>query len=104
MSDDAPGLSTSHDPVQNAILLMGPTGTGKSSFITRTTDEYAPVGDTLDSCLSRIFGDCDGLLRLLRAGTKKCEAYKYSYGGRNLLLIDTPGFDDRTEDEMATLH
>ncbi|ETN44123.1 uncharacterized protein HMPREF1541_10673 [Cyphellophora europaea CBS 101466] len=59
------------------IAVMGMTGAGKSTFIKQVTgrdDVY--VGHSLESA------------------TEEVVPYSFSYGGFNITLIDTPGFDD----------
>ncbi|KAG2336081.1 hypothetical protein BDR05DRAFT_897242 [Suillus weaverae] len=68
--------------------IMGPTGTGKSSFINiATRNEHAKVGHGLDSC------------------TQDVTAYNFPHvdgSGRNVVFVDTPGFEDslRTDYEV----
>jgi ABC-type hemin transport system ATPase subunit len=35
---------------EGVVVVMGPTGAGKSRFIREATGEYVAVGDTLESC------------------------------------------------------
>ncbi|KAH7908669.1 kinase-like domain-containing protein, partial [Hygrophoropsis aurantiaca] len=71
------------------IALMGPTGTGKSSFInTARRRSSAPVGESLESC------------------TQSVRAYSCLHpdgSGRNVVFVDTPGFDDSHRTDYAIL-
>jgi len=68
------------------ILLLGASGVGKSSFITRTTGNPAKIGHGVESC------------------TSNCEAWDFEYDvNTRFTLIDTPGFDDTTRDDMEIL-
>ncbi|KAG6327819.1 hypothetical protein ID866_11270 [Astraeus odoratus] len=66
---------------------MGPTGTGKSSFVCKATgiaDEN--VGHTLTS------------------GTKEIKATRCMVGGSKIVLVDTPGSDHAKKSDMEVLH
>ncbi|KAH7908657.1 kinase-like domain-containing protein [Hygrophoropsis aurantiaca] len=79
------GMITSHDMI---IAVMGPTGTGKSTFIDEATRGQGPViGHSLDSCTRYV-------------QTFTC-AHPRQHG-RNVVFVDTPGFDDsqRTDYEI----
>ncbi|KAI6042362.1 hypothetical protein EDC04DRAFT_998756 [Pisolithus marmoratus] len=68
------------------IALMGPTGAGKSSFIANATKrEGEGVGHDLNSCTSEI-------------KVNKCEVE-----GSNVVLVDTPGFDDTKKTDLDIL-
>jgi len=68
------------------ILLLGASGVGKSSFIARTTGNPAKIGHGVESC------------------TSNCEAWDFEYDvNTRFTLIDTPGFDDTTRDDMEIL-
>lgn len=65
------------------IALVGPTGTGKSSFIDKVTgDAGESVGHSLTSCTSEI-----GVTR-------------YAIEGFNVVLADTPGYNDTKQSEL----
>ncbi|KAF8130060.1 P-loop containing nucleoside triphosphate hydrolase protein, partial [Mycena galopus ATCC 62051] len=63
------------------LRIMGPTGTGKSSFIQRLTgDKSIEIGHTVESATSEI------------------GRYNYFYeDGRSVTFVDSPGFDDSRE-------
>lgn len=68
------------------IALMGPTGAGKSSFIANATKcEGQGVGHELTSCTSEI------------------NVTKYEVEGSNVVLVDTPGFDDTRKSDLDIL-
>ncbi|KAF4565583.1 hypothetical protein EYR40_002350 [Pleurotus pulmonarius] len=71
------------------ILVMGSTGSGKTTFINQFLDEFNQLetGDGLDSV------------------TQDIAAVRAKVGGRDVEFIDTPGFDDtnRSEFEIATI-
>ncbi|KIJ93992.1 hypothetical protein K443DRAFT_684115 [Laccaria amethystina LaAM-08-1] len=86
-------LAFDHDLTQEdtIIALMGPTGTGKSSFInTLMGQSVAYVNDSVDSC------------------TQEVQVFACLHpdgSGRRIFIIDTPGFDDskRTDWEILTI-
>ncbi|KAF2826258.1 hypothetical protein CC86DRAFT_406548 [Ophiobolus disseminans] len=60
------------------ILVLGPTGSGKSSFIATVTGSPVRIGHNVTS------------------ETRRCHAWNWKYGqNQNVDLIDTPGFDDQ---------
>ncbi|KAH7084617.1 P-loop containing nucleoside triphosphate hydrolase protein [Paraphoma chrysanthemicola] len=65
-----------------AILVMGLTGAGKSTFISQFTEQEVEVGHALHSCTT----DAMGYVVEGQLGQKIC-------------LIDTPGFDDTNTDD-----
>lgn len=72
------------------LAIVGKTGAGKTSFIARALEldddnkEYI-VGDGVDSC------------------TQKLQAARLTVDGREVELIDTPGFDDSGHNDGDTL-
>ncbi|KAK5947350.1 hypothetical protein PMZ80_001500 [Knufia obscura] len=59
------------------VLVLGETGAGKSFFIRKlTSNSEVKVGHALESC------------------TQRSQPWEADIGGTQLLLIDTPGFDD----------
>jgi len=72
------------------IAVMGPTGSGKSSFITMasgSSSNLAGVGHTLQSCTSEI--------SIVRVQSVEL--------GINVVLVDTPGFDDTNRSDVDIL-
>ncbi|KAJ8689304.1 hypothetical protein PTI98_013338 [Pleurotus ostreatus] len=71
------------------IAVMGPTGAGKSSFInTATNSSEATVGHNLESCTQEV----------------RAISCPHPKSGRNVVLVDTPGFDDtvRTDTDILS--
>ncbi|KAI2624905.1 P-loop containing nucleoside triphosphate hydrolase protein [Hypoxylon sp. NC1633] len=67
------------------IAVMGVTGSGKSTFISKCTDQDVKIGHDLQSC------------------TQGIGIYQSSlFSDKNVYLVDTPGFDDtsRTDKEV----
>ncbi|KAF5359868.1 hypothetical protein D9756_003459 [Leucocoprinus leucothites] len=69
------------------IALMGPTGAGKSSFISKATGRDIGVGHDLQS-----FTDDVRALRVRVPGTNE-----------DVILVDTPGFDDTHKSDYEIL-
>ncbi|KAI0184661.1 hypothetical protein EV127DRAFT_474127 [Xylaria flabelliformis] len=71
------------------ILIMGPIGSGKSSFVeaAREPGYDVKISDKANSC------------------TDRCKEYptKYSSGHNKIFLIDTPGFEDPLTPNAETL-
>ncbi|KAF5639625.1 hypothetical protein F52700_4007 [Fusarium sp. NRRL 52700] len=68
------------------IALMGITGSGKSSFITKCTDKSATIGHDMISCTSIV------------------DVYPYEVTSDfTVYLIDTPGFDDTGRSDTEVL-
>ncbi|KAJ6513033.1 P-loop containing nucleoside triphosphate hydrolase protein, partial [Mycena sanguinolenta] len=66
--------------------VMGPTGSGKTSFINLLSNANLHVGHGLQSC----------------TGTVQV-AQSFELEGRSVTLIDTPGFDDTTRSDTDIL-
>src|SRR6202044_2750014 len=68
------------------IAVMGVTGAGKSSFISLLSDKTVAVGHDLQAC------------------TQSVDVYACKlFPGRNVYLIDTPGFDDTKRSDTEVL-
>ncbi|KAF2000625.1 hypothetical protein P154DRAFT_199661 [Amniculicola lignicola CBS 123094] len=68
------------------IAVMGVTGAGKSTFIKSASgDDSVPIGHSLRSCTSELKG------------------YSFHFGGWNINLIDSPGFNDTFRSESEVL-
>ncbi|KAF2690595.1 hypothetical protein K458DRAFT_382157 [Lentithecium fluviatile CBS 122367] len=73
-------------PPAIAILLLGLSGVGKSTFISHLTQERMQIGHSLTSC------------------TKDVDGYSYIRSdGQQVYLLDTPGFDDTEADNICVL-
>ncbi|KAJ7587383.1 kinase-like domain-containing protein [Mycena floridula] len=71
------------------VALMGPVGTGKSSFINHA------MGRTITA-----------VSHGMASGTNKIQAFTCSYpddSGRRIVLVDTPGFDDSEKSDYEIL-
>ena len=66
---------------------MGPTGTGKTSFINMLSGSNLRIGRELESCTSDVE-----------------VAKPFDLDGRMISLIDTPGFDDTTLSAASVLN
>ncbi|KIM71210.1 hypothetical protein PILCRDRAFT_827098 [Piloderma croceum F 1598] len=72
------------------VAVMGPTGTGKSTFIEYATRQNGQtIGHGLQSCTEDI--------RIVRVN--------HPHDGRPVALVDTPGFDDtyKSDNEILTM-
>ncbi|KAI3399501.1 hypothetical protein diail_6763 [Diaporthe ilicicola] len=72
------------------LAIVGKTGAGKTSFLAKALDlddenETYVVGDGLDSC------------------TQKLQVARLTLDGREVELVDTPGFDDSGHNDGDTL-
>ncbi|KAF4470799.1 hypothetical protein FALBO_2295 [Fusarium albosuccineum] len=85
--DQIQRMSTPRPPSAGdvVILVMGVTGVGKSSFISRLTGEDAGIGHDLTSY------------------TKGVGIYSMSVGDRLVYLVDTPGFNDTWRSDLDIL-
>ncbi|KAI4267762.1 MAG: hypothetical protein LQ337_008197 [Flavoplaca oasis] len=68
------------------IAIMGPTGTGKSTFISKLAGREMKIGHHLHSC------------------TDQVEEVPCKVGDQYVILVDTPGFNDthRSDTEILT--
>lgn len=83
---DGSDVKHGSNPSNIMVGIMGPTGTGKSSFIARLTgDKSIEIGHGVESATSEI------------------GHYNYfDKSGRSVTLIDSPGFDDSREGHTDT--
>lgn len=65
---------------------MGPTGSGKTTFINLASGSNLRVGPGLDSCTETV-------------QTSK----PFDLNGRRAILVDTPGFDDTSKSDGDVL-
>lgn len=65
--------------------ILGVTGAGKSTFISKCTDKEVSIGHNLQAC------------------TQEVGVFLCKHRGVNIYLIDTPGFDDtdRSDTEVS---
>lgn len=78
--------SQKSEPPEAKILVMGATGSGKSSFINLASGSSLEVGKGLQSCTNAV---------------QMAEAFDLD--GRRVVLIDTPGFNDTTQSDTEVL-
>ncbi|KAJ5145889.1 uncharacterized protein N7515_000453 [Penicillium bovifimosum] len=76
---------TKPDTRDKFFLVMGMTGSGKSTFVGRCTGEDVTVGHGLNSCTSAI------------------DVFDFDCNGHRVYLIDTPGFNDTNRSDIETL-
>lgn len=87
------------------IAIMGPTGVGKSTFISKLAAREMKIGHNLSSCKlhSKHYRK---RLRLMTAGsgTQEVEEVPCKVGNHYVILVDTPGFNDtnRSDTEILT--
>lgn len=84
----SPTADISIDENDIVVAVMGPTGAGKSTFIDRAVGRPdINAGHDLTSC------------------TKEVRAVRYPHtdGTRNIVLVDTPGFDDTFMTDVQVL-
>lgn len=67
------------------LAVLGVTGAGKSTFISKCTDKEVSIGHNLQAC------------------TQEVGVFLCKHRGVNVYLIDTPGFDDtdRSDTEVS---
>ncbi|KAF5367611.1 hypothetical protein D9757_010652 [Collybiopsis confluens] len=70
---------------QVSIILMGGTGTGKTTFTNLVGGAKFLVGDGLESCTNQI------------------QKHNFPFEGRDVTIIDVPGFDDSSKSDIDIL-
>ena len=90
------------------IAVMGKTGTGKTSFVNAITGGELPVGSRLKSCEYSLSANFPFIyLRDLPSneavGTQHIQTASTTINGREVQLIDTPGFDDTDRSDVDIL-
>jgi len=83
--DNPPPGSASNKEDLIGVLLLGLTGSGKSTFISLLTEQNVVIGDRLTS------------------GTTEIHGYNSSVLGQKVTLIDTPGFDHTNKSDVEIL-
>ncbi|OJA13215.1 hypothetical protein AZE42_12184, partial [Rhizopogon vesiculosus] len=68
------------------IAVMGATGSGKSTFISKASGSSLPAGHGLESCTNEVQ-----------------TSRPFVVSGRVVTLIDTPEFDDTTRSDTDIL-
>ncbi|TDL18404.1 hypothetical protein BD410DRAFT_793306 [Rickenella mellea] len=68
------------------VLVMGPTGTGKTSFINAASKSDFPVSDDLNSCTKTVD-----------------ETKPFIVGSHNVVLVDTPGLGHSHIEDLDVL-
>ncbi|CAI7627158.1 unnamed protein product [Penicillium glandicola] len=76
---------TKPNPRDKFFLVMGMTGSGKSTFVGRCTGEDVTIGHGLYSCTTSI------------------DVFDFQCNGHKVYLIDTPGFNDTNRSDIDTL-
>jgi len=72
-----PAVSQTTRPKPTFIAVMGPTGSGKTTFVNLVSGSSLGVGQGLESCTSEVQA-----------------SVRFTVGGKEVVLIDTPGFGD----------
>lgn len=88
--------STSGRPSDIVIVIMGPTGVGKSTFIQNYIGDAkvrVGVGEELESCTADV----------RPFEVKAPKKYEPWLAQRRLILVDTPGFDDTHTSDVEIL-
>ncbi|KZT01511.1 P-loop containing nucleoside triphosphate hydrolase protein [Laetiporus sulphureus 93-53] len=83
MSSRSKPQSSTQD--RKLVMVMGPTGSGKTTFINLVSGSMLRVGSTLESC------------------TKEIQLANLDLGCQPVTLIDTPGFDDTVRPQAEVL-
>ncbi|KAF9259855.1 hypothetical protein L218DRAFT_963229 [Marasmius fiardii PR-910] len=73
-------------PMPTRIMLVGGTGTGKTTFINVASGGNFSIGNGLQSCTRDV-----------------AEAPPFLIGDREVILVDTPGLDDTTRSDAEIL-
>ncbi|CAJ2505078.1 Uu.00g124720.m01.CDS01 [Anthostomella pinea] len=81
----SPVLARPKEIAAQRVLVVGPTGAGKSSFISAAVGRDIGIGHGGESC------------------TESCGRYRVRAGDADFELIDTPGFDDQSRDDFSIL-
>lgn len=87
------------------IIVMGPTGSGKSSFISLLSDEHVEVSHSLHSrgCLEKSRVSGTSLIRSIDTISTRPYQTRDRINGKSVFLVDTPGFDDTSRPDAEIL-
>jgi hypothetical protein len=85
------------------VIVMGMTGSGKSTFISLLADEMVQVGHDLSSCKCFMIQNCRIFLKCC-SGTIDAQGYIATIDGHPTLLLDTPGFDDTERSDFEIVN
>jgi GTP-binding protein EngB required for normal cell division len=93
--------------IRTAVLLLGATGVGKSSFIAAATEKAVNIGHSLDPCnhfYPNLPTSFNSKVTDCFQGTPIPEGWEYvSADGSVTLVIDTPGFNDPKKRDLEVL-
>jgi GTPase SAR1 family protein len=91
------------------IAVMGATGVGKSTFISRLARDTPEIGHSLKSCefkthrRTTLFGEVNGSTNWL-LGTTDVAEFICDIDGKEVILLDTPGFEDTHRSDADILN
>ncbi|KAJ5591974.1 uncharacterized protein N7459_002343 [Penicillium hispanicum] len=83
---------TRPNPRDRFFLVMGMTGSGKSTFISRSFPKR-----------TRPFLTSQNLNVFPYLGTESIDVFDFVFNGRRVYLVDTPGFNDTNRSDIETL-
>ncbi|KAI3324519.1 hypothetical protein HD806DRAFT_492854 [Xylariaceae sp. AK1471] len=97
--------STSTQSIEDVFLVVvGVTGTGKSTFVSRCAGQQAKIGDSLESCKNGAPVWSVDLKAKTCKGTKEVEKFTFMHStGIRIHLVDSPGFDDTNKSDSDIL-
>ncbi|KAL2821544.1 hypothetical protein BJX63DRAFT_427540 [Aspergillus granulosus] len=84
--------ATQPEPEAVFILVLGATGSGKTSFVSKCSGDALEIGHDLSSCTSKLT-----ITSFLHPSPTDPRIHKTIY------LLDTPGFDDTSRSDSETL-
>lgn len=103
--EDIPAPQNDAQPQPIIVAVFGKTGTGKSSFIKAVTGKALEIGHGLESCKTTKSSHVSWVERPTHnvLGTKDVLAVPFKIGNQDVLLVDTPGFDDTNVNDTEIL-